>query len=222
MERMYNQRIMAEEWDLDIYPTIRKELKDNNITQRFLGVYPSGNQQFEVRFGNDAFDLDLIRRICECRSWQLRGKPKVKRTKDKSAFEGTGKKTHTISHAKGLQKCSNCRGIGYKKSSCLGKGRGITSGNGSTSGSGSGHVPVQEPRQEPVQEHVQELVEALVEAPVQDPVEAPVQAPRASRIRKMHVRKRKVSERITEIGLSKKFIPKGGIGCSQNKPVTLE
>lgn len=34
MERMYNQRIMGEEWDLDIFPTIRKELKDNNITQR--------------------------------------------------------------------------------------------------------------------------------------------------------------------------------------------
>ncbi|CAI9271471.1 unnamed protein product [Lactuca saligna] len=82
----------------------------------------------------------------------------------------------------------------------------------------SGHVPVQEPIQEPVQEYVQEPVQA----PVQASIEAPVQAPKASRIGKMHVRKRKVSERITNIGLSKKVFPKGGIGCSQNKPVTLE
>lgn len=54
---------------------------------------------------------------------KLPGKPKVKRTKDKSAFEGTGKKTHTISRAKGLQKCSTCRGIGHKKSSFPGKGK---------------------------------------------------------------------------------------------------
>nr|KAJ0212267.1 hypothetical protein LSAT_V11C400177520 [Lactuca sativa] len=34
-----------------------------NFKKKFWGVYPSGYQQFEVRFGNNAFFVDLIRRV---------------------------------------------------------------------------------------------------------------------------------------------------------------
>nr|KAJ0221628.1 hypothetical protein LSAT_V11C200067850 [Lactuca sativa] len=270
-ERMYNQRIMGEEWDLDIFPTIRKDLKDNNITQSFWGVYPSGYPQFEVRFGNDAFDVDLIRRVCECRSWQLRGIPclhglaviaylnynaqsyvahcsskqsflssytynvhplhgspmwpkiiyqkhlppkkdyqadqKLKRTKDKRIQYHVQKGCKSVVLVEALDTRNQ---VFQEKGNYKWKGK--------YKWKWSGHLPVQESIQEPVQEYVKEPVQAPIKVHVQASIEAPVQAPGASRIGKMHVRKRKVSERITEIGLSKKVVPRGGICCSQNKP----
>nr|KAJ0202397.1 hypothetical protein LSAT_V11C600306940 [Lactuca sativa] len=205
-----------------------------------------------VRFGNDAFDVDLIRRVCEGRSWQLRGIPcmhglaaiaymnhnaesYVAPCFSKQTFLSSY--TYNVHHLNGSPmwpKTTYKKPLPQKKS-LLGRPkvpvkRGIQyhmqkgykivvlagaldtrnqvvhekvkmnlysvilcnwklilfvfSRRGSTSGSGSEHVPVQEPIQERVRE--------------------PVQAPRASRIGKMHVQKRKVLERITEVGLSSK------------------
>ncbi|KAL4585547.1 hypothetical protein LXL04_010169, partial [Taraxacum kok-saghyz] len=63
------------EWDLEICPSVRRELEDMKVKQRFWAVYPCGYQQFEVRLGDQAYGVDLIRRVCDCRGWQLTGIP---------------------------------------------------------------------------------------------------------------------------------------------------
>nr|KAJ0219221.1 hypothetical protein LSAT_V11C300130470 [Lactuca sativa] len=64
-------RIKGESWDLTICPSIRKKIGDLKEKQRFWDVYPCGYQQFEVVLCNDMYVIDLIRRTCGCRRWQL-------------------------------------------------------------------------------------------------------------------------------------------------------
>ncbi|KAL4583140.1 hypothetical protein LXL04_007705 [Taraxacum kok-saghyz] len=61
--------------DLEICPSVRRELEDMKVKQRFWAVYPCGYQQFEVRRGDQSYGVDLIRRVCDCRGWQLTGIP---------------------------------------------------------------------------------------------------------------------------------------------------
>nr|KAJ0207544.1 hypothetical protein LSAT_V11C500239320 [Lactuca sativa] len=214
MERMYNQRIMGEEWDLDIFPTIRKELKDNNITQ-------SGYQQFEVRFGNDAFAVDLIRRIWKCRSIPcLHGLAAIaylNHNAESYVAPGFSKQSFLSSYTYNVhplngsqmwpktiyqeplplkkkdyqtdQKLNEQRISTGKRAHTISRVKGLQE---SSTCRGIGHKKSSCPGKA----HVQDLVQAPVEAHI------------ASRIGKMHVRKRKVSERIIEIGLSKKVVPK--------------
>ncbi|CAI9296360.1 unnamed protein product [Lactuca saligna] len=77
MQRLYYQRTKGESWDLTICPSIRKKIADLKDKQRFRAVYPCGYQQFEVVLCNDRYAVDLIRRTCGCRRWQLTGIPFV-------------------------------------------------------------------------------------------------------------------------------------------------
>ena len=44
---------------------------------RFWNSYVAGYQQFEVIQGNERYAVDLSKRICGCRSWQISGIPCV-------------------------------------------------------------------------------------------------------------------------------------------------
>lgn len=45
------------------------------VFNRYWGVYPSGLQQFEARYKNQAFSVDIGEKTCSCRAWQLSGIP---------------------------------------------------------------------------------------------------------------------------------------------------
>ncbi|CAI9278359.1 unnamed protein product [Lactuca saligna] len=56
----------------------KKRFKEFVIfVDRFWGVIPSGVQKYEVRIGNDGYDVDLNNNTCGCRSWQVSGIPCV-------------------------------------------------------------------------------------------------------------------------------------------------
>nr|KAJ0196798.1 hypothetical protein LSAT_V11C700356290 [Lactuca sativa] len=75
MERIYTQRVEGMDWDLLICPTIRKRIEDLKVKQRLWGVTACGYQNYEVRFTDVAYGVDLIAKKCACRIWQLTGIP---------------------------------------------------------------------------------------------------------------------------------------------------
>ncbi|GJU23839.1 hypothetical protein Tco_1157181 [Tanacetum coccineum] len=78
MTRNYTLRKECEDWKSEIFPNIRKVLE---LHKKYKGMIwtlsPSGWHQFEVRQGNgiEAFSVDLEKRECSCRQWQLTGVP---------------------------------------------------------------------------------------------------------------------------------------------------
>nr|KAJ0213931.1 hypothetical protein LSAT_V11C400213330 [Lactuca sativa] len=78
MERLCIQKSKGSSWgDLNICPSIRLKLFKIKELQRFWRVVPSGYQEFEVRLGYDAYAVDLGKKTCACRAWQLTGYPCV-------------------------------------------------------------------------------------------------------------------------------------------------
>ncbi|GKC02421.1 putative reverse transcriptase domain-containing protein [Tanacetum coccineum] len=76
MTRNYTLRKECKDWKSDICPNIRKVLELHKKIQRKWSLSPSGWHQFEVRQGNgEAFCVDLEKRKCSCRQWQLIGVP---------------------------------------------------------------------------------------------------------------------------------------------------
>ncbi|GJX59570.1 putative reverse transcriptase domain-containing protein [Tanacetum coccineum] len=76
MTRNYTLRKECEDWKSEICPNIRKVLDLHKKIQRKWGLSPSGGHQFEVRQWNlEAFCVDLEKRECSCRQWQLTGVP---------------------------------------------------------------------------------------------------------------------------------------------------
>nr|KAJ0193800.1 hypothetical protein LSAT_V11C800405990 [Lactuca sativa] len=77
MQRLWMQKQNGLSWDLDICPSIRREIEDLKELQRFWVPYVSGYKEFEVFSGNERYVVDLNQRACGCRSWQLTGIPCV-------------------------------------------------------------------------------------------------------------------------------------------------
>nr|KAJ0208438.1 hypothetical protein LSAT_V11C500283920 [Lactuca sativa] len=78
MERLCTQKSKGSSWgDLHICPSIRLKLSKIKGLQRFWRVVPSGYQEFEVRLGYDAYSIDLGKKTCVCRAWQLTSYPCV-------------------------------------------------------------------------------------------------------------------------------------------------
>ncbi|KAI3495861.1 hypothetical protein L1887_38207 [Cichorium endivia] len=77
MERLYNQKVKGMGWDLAICPAIRKQLKLLKTLHRFWQTHVSGYQEFEVIQGTERYCVDLRKRECGCRIWQLTGIPCV-------------------------------------------------------------------------------------------------------------------------------------------------
>ena len=59
--------------DRQVWPAIRLLLNDVKKHQRYWHVYASGLNQFEVRSGVEGFVVDLERKTCSCRLWQMNG-----------------------------------------------------------------------------------------------------------------------------------------------------
>ncbi|CAI9268136.1 unnamed protein product [Lactuca saligna] len=64
-------------WNLEIYPSIRRKIEDMKKIQRFWRVTPSGFHQYESKWLNEVYAIDLHKRTCGCRSWHLTGIPCV-------------------------------------------------------------------------------------------------------------------------------------------------
>ncbi|CAI9293941.1 unnamed protein product [Lactuca saligna] len=75
MQRLWMQKQNGLSWDLDICPSIRREIED--LKELFWVPYVSGYKEFEVFKGNERYAIDLNQRACGCRSWQLTGIPCV-------------------------------------------------------------------------------------------------------------------------------------------------
>ncbi|CAI9297266.1 unnamed protein product [Lactuca saligna] len=158
---------------------------------------------------------------------RLPGRPKVNRKKAASEKEGR----HTISKKGAITKCSICREPGHNKITCPLSKEGPSTKAKKKKGK---HVPDVEDESEFEIEEMDEVeneyeseIEELAEdgdEPDQGQVEEPAAQPvveveqRAQPLK----RKRKYSERITKVALSRVVNTKDGCGLSVNKPVTLE
>ena len=60
-------------WSNDVSPAIGLKLNELKRDQRAWQVLPSGLEIFETRLANEAFEVDLEKRTCSCRLWQLNG-----------------------------------------------------------------------------------------------------------------------------------------------------
>ncbi|CAI9269996.1 unnamed protein product [Lactuca saligna] len=70
MQRLWMEKQNGLSWDLDICPSIRREIED-------LEELQSGYKEFEVFSRNERYAIDLNQRACGCKSWQLAGIPCV-------------------------------------------------------------------------------------------------------------------------------------------------
>ncbi|CAI9293435.1 unnamed protein product [Lactuca saligna] len=77
LERMFTQKRKGLKWNLEICPSIRRKIDDMKKIQRFWGVIPSGFHQYESRWLDVVYEVDLHKRTCGCRSWQQTGIPCV-------------------------------------------------------------------------------------------------------------------------------------------------
>ncbi|CAI9272443.1 unnamed protein product [Lactuca saligna] len=77
MERLYMQKGKGLGWDLAICPTIKSKLGKIKKLRRLWASYVSGYKQFEVVQCNERYGVDLGKRECGCRGWQLTGIPCV-------------------------------------------------------------------------------------------------------------------------------------------------
>ncbi|GJY65395.1 60S ribosomal protein L34 [Tanacetum coccineum] len=60
-----------------ITPSIRKQIEHLKITQRYWTVCPCGDNNYEVRKGDESFGVNIEKRICSCNWWTLSGVPCV-------------------------------------------------------------------------------------------------------------------------------------------------
>ncbi|GKA32432.1 hypothetical protein Tco_0718799 [Tanacetum coccineum] len=58
-----------------IYPSIRKEIKKLNQYQRYWSVFPSRQQEFEIRKADEGFGVNLNTETCTYKRWNLFGIP---------------------------------------------------------------------------------------------------------------------------------------------------
>ncbi|CAI9296449.1 unnamed protein product [Lactuca saligna] len=73
MDIIYNVKLKGQQWGNHICPEIRDKVNLLKKAQRHYQVLPSGLNQFEVRGAIDAYEVDLERKTCSCRLWQLNG-----------------------------------------------------------------------------------------------------------------------------------------------------
>nr|KAJ0193917.1 hypothetical protein LSAT_V11C800435760 [Lactuca sativa] len=69
MDRIYNMKLKGQQWGNHICPEIRDKV---NLLKKLKGII-SGLNQFEVWGAIDAYEVDLERKTCSCRLWQLNG-----------------------------------------------------------------------------------------------------------------------------------------------------
>nr|GEZ62327.1 hypothetical protein CTI12_AA159120 [Tanacetum cinerariifolium] len=60
-----------------ITPSIRKQIEHLKITLRYWTVCPCGDNNYEVRKGDESFGVNIDKRTCSCNWWTLSGVPCV-------------------------------------------------------------------------------------------------------------------------------------------------
>ena len=71
MEKLFKSKL--KKWSGDVSPAIRQKLNELKDQQRHWEVLASGMNQFEVRSGSEGFFVDLEKKTCSCRLWELNG-----------------------------------------------------------------------------------------------------------------------------------------------------
>ncbi|GJU14295.1 zinc finger, PMZ-type containing protein [Tanacetum coccineum] len=77
MQRVYYMNKQAMMLEDTITPSIRRQLENLKIAQRYWQVVPSGFQEVEVRKADEAFCVNLHTKRCLCRKWEMSGIPCV-------------------------------------------------------------------------------------------------------------------------------------------------
>ena len=76
MTRFYNkQKEVIEKWTGPVCPKIRKKLLKNSEMANICYVLPAGKGIFDVQERDSKYIVDIIRKECECRRWDLTGIP---------------------------------------------------------------------------------------------------------------------------------------------------
>ncbi|XP_023754652.2 uncharacterized protein LOC111903098 [Lactuca sativa] len=74
MERQFHLSMKGSSWpDFEPCPSIRSFLNQLKKAQRYWQVLPSGLNQFETRNLAESYVVDLDKKTCSCRVWQLNG-----------------------------------------------------------------------------------------------------------------------------------------------------
>ncbi|CAI9296201.1 unnamed protein product [Lactuca saligna] len=77
MDRFYNLRELAEKWEGDVCPSAIKKMEEFGEDLKFWRVHPSGQNEFEVRNGLESYGVNIEKRSCACRLWDVSGIPCV-------------------------------------------------------------------------------------------------------------------------------------------------
>lgn len=73
MDKVLNMKAKGQRQGNQICPKIRELLNEVKKRQRHYQVLPCGLHQFEVRGTRDAYEVDLERKTCPYRLWQVNG-----------------------------------------------------------------------------------------------------------------------------------------------------
>ncbi|GJW65268.1 vinorine synthase-like protein [Tanacetum coccineum] len=77
MQRLYSMNNLASNLADTITPSIRKQIEHLKITQRYWTVCLCGDNNYEVRKGDESFGVNIEKRICSCNWWTFSGVPCV-------------------------------------------------------------------------------------------------------------------------------------------------
>ncbi|CAI9294403.1 unnamed protein product [Lactuca saligna] len=77
MDRFYNLKELAKKWEGDVCPFAIKKLEEFGEDLKFWRVHPSGHNEFEVRNGLESYGVNIEKRSCACRLWDVSGIPCV-------------------------------------------------------------------------------------------------------------------------------------------------
>ena len=71
MDKLYKAKQRG--WTHDVSPAIRLKINELKKQQRYWQVLASGLNEFETRSGNEAYVVNIDKKTCSCRLWQLNG-----------------------------------------------------------------------------------------------------------------------------------------------------
>ncbi|XP_050209237.2 uncharacterized protein LOC126659951 [Mercurialis annua] len=77
MNRLRKNRDTCDKWICDFGPRIRKKLYESCLGSTSCHLLDSGNNAFEIEYKGDTYAVDLRKRTCPCRGWDLTGIPCV-------------------------------------------------------------------------------------------------------------------------------------------------
>ncbi|CAH1415624.1 unnamed protein product [Lactuca virosa] len=77
MKPQEGERELAEKWEGDVCPSAIKKMEEFGEDLKFWRVHPSGQNEFEVRNGLESYGVNIEKRSCACRLWDVSGIPCV-------------------------------------------------------------------------------------------------------------------------------------------------